>query len=321
MLMQTPMPDMSTVHPAGPQAQRISDLTWVMTWLGAAVFVVVVGFLFYALWRGSRRTESAAGPEAERQITLWVGGAVAATTAILLFLLVYNFWTGRALADFAEPDALTVKVVGQQWWWDVQYQDPAAHRRLETANEIHIPVGKRVRLLVSSNDVIHSFWAPNLHGKIDLIPGYSGTTYLRADRPGVYRGRCAEFCGLQHAHMDFLIVAETPERFAAWYERELAPATPPADAQRLKGQQVFLSKGCVLCHSIRGTEAGGHLGPDLTHLAARATLASVTLPNTRGHLAGWVLDPQKIKPGVKMPPNQIDPEELQALLDYLQSLN
>ena len=320
MRAQTPFPDMSTVHPAGPQAERISDLTWVFTWLGTAVFVVVVGLLLYALWRGHRRAENASGPETERLLGLWVGSGVALTALILLTLLVYNFRTGSALAAFAEPDALTIRVTGQQWWWEVEYEDPAPGRRLLTANEIHVPVGRRVRLQVSSRDVIHSFWAPNLHGKLDLIPGYTGTTYIQADSAGVYRGRCAEFCGLQHAHMDFLIVADPPERFAAWYESQMHPAPAPADSLKQKGQQLFLSKSCALCHTIRGTQAGGKIGPDLTHLATRSTLASVTLPNTRGHLAGWLVDPQRIKPGVKMPPNQLAPDELTALLDYLGSL-
>ena len=321
MRAQTPFPDMSSVRPAGPQAERISDLTWVLTWLGTAVFVAVVGLLLYALWRGHRRAENAAGPETERLLGLWVGGGVAATTLILLAVLVYNFRTGSALAAFAEPDAMTIRVTGQQWWWEVEYEDPTPSRRLQTANEIHVPVGRRVRLQVASRDVIHSFWAPNLHGKLDLIPGYSGTTYIQADSAGVYRGRCAEFCGLQHAHMDFLVVAETPERFAAWYEAQMKPAAAPADSLKQKGQQLFLSKSCALCHTVRGTEAGGKVGPDLTHLASRSTIGSVTLPNTRGHLAGWVVDPQKIKPGVKMPPNQLAPDELVALLDYLQSLD
>jgi cytochrome c oxidase subunit II len=321
MRAQTPFPDMSSVRPAGPQAERISDLTWVLTWLGTAVFVAVVGLLLYALWRGHRRAENAAGPGTERLLGLWVGGGVAATTLILLTLLVYNFRTGSALAAFAEPDAMTIRVTGQQWWWEVEYEDPTPSRRLQTANEIHVPVGRRVRLQVASRDVIHSFWAPNLHGKLDLIPGYTGTTYIRADSAGVYRGRCAEFCGLQHAHMDFLIIADTPERFAVWYERQMQPAPAPGDSLKQKGQQIFLSKNCALCHTVRGTEAGGKIGPDLTHLATRSTIASVTLPNTRGHLAGWVVDPQKIKPGVKMPPNQLSPDELVALLDYLQSLD
>ena len=311
--------EFSAVHPVGPQAERISDMTWYLTWTGTAVFLVVLGFLFYALWRGRRRAEIA-GHEADRTMTLWVGGAVGVTTLILIVTLVYNFSTGRALAQFADPDALTIRVTGHQWWWQVEYLDPAYARRVQTANEIHVPVGRRVRLEVQSRDVIHSFWAPNLHGKVDVIPGYSGSTAFRADRPGVYHGRCAEFCGLQHARMDFLVIAEDPAKFAAWYEAELKSAPSPADSVRQKGQQVFLSKGCAMCHAIRGTPANSHVGPDLTHLAARRTIAAGALPNTRGHLAGWVVDPQKIKPGVKMPPNQLAADELHALLAYLDSL-
>jgi cytochrome c oxidase subunit 2 len=312
--------DLSAVDPAGPQAERIADMTWYLTAMGSAVFLAAVGFLLYALWRGARREESAAGPEAERRLTVWVAGATGVTAAILLGTLVYNFYTGRALAQFADPTALTVRVTGHQWWWQVEYQDPVYSRRVQTANEIHVPVGRKVRLEVQSRDVIHSFWAPNLHGKLDLIPGYAGTTYFRADRPGVYHGRCAEYCGLQHAHMDFLVIADTPERFAAWYEGQLKAAPAPADSVQQKGQQVFLSRQCALCHTVRGTPANSRVGPDLTHLASRRTLAAGTLPNTRGHLAGWVLDPQRIKPGAKMPPNQLASDELHALLSYLQSL-
>jgi cytochrome c oxidase subunit 2 len=312
---------LSAADPAGPQAERIGDLTWLLVGLGSAVYLLVVGFLLYAVWRGHRRAENAEGTEAEGRLTRWVGGAVAATAVVLLGLLVHDFRTGRALAAFAGPDALSIRVTGHQWWWEVEYLDPEPDRRVTTANEIHIPVGRKVRLQVASRDVIHSFWAPNLHGKLDLIPGYLGTTFLQADRPGVYGGRCAEFCGLQHAHMDFRIIAEPPDRFAAWYERQLRPAPPPADPLQLKGQQVFLSKGCVLCHTIRGTPAGSRVGPDLTHLAVRATIAAGTLPNTRGNLGGWVLDPQRIKPGARMPPNQLAPDELHALLSYLESLH
>jgi cytochrome c oxidase subunit II len=310
----------SAVHSTGPQARRISDMTWYLTITGSLVFVVVMGLLAFALWRAHRRRDALGGPEVERHLTRWVAGGVAATTIILLATLVYNFYTGRALAQFAEPDALTVRVTGHQWWWEVQYQDPLYSRRVSTANEIHIPVGRRVRLEVLSRDVIHSFWVPNLHGKLDLIPGYSGTTYFRADEPGVFMGRCAEYCGLQHARMDIRVIAEPPEKFAAWYEGQLRAAPAPADTVQQKGQQVFLSKGCVMCHTVRGTPANSRVGPDLTHLASRMTLGAGTLPNTRGHLAGWVVDPQRIKPGVRMPPNQLASDELHALLDYLQSL-
>lgn len=310
----------TSVHPVGPQAERISDLTWFLVALGSTVYVVVIGFFLYALWRGSRRTENASGPEAERRITRWVAGSVLATTLILLAVLIVNFSTGRALASFAEPDALTITVVGHQWWWEVVYQDPAAHRRLTTANEIRVPVGRRVRLLTQSRDVIHSFWAPNVHGKLDMIPGYSGTTFFQVDEPGIYRGQCAEFCGLQHAKMAFQLIAMQPDSFAAWYDRQLDPAPPPPTELAQEGQEVFLSKQCAMCHTIRGTPAGSRFGPDLTHLASRNTIGAGTLPNTRGHLGGWVVDPQKIKPGVNMPPNALSSEELHALLSYLESL-
>jgi cytochrome c oxidase subunit II len=310
----------SAVHPTGPQARRISEMTWYLTITGSIVFVLVMGLLFYVLWRAHRRQDALDGERVERTMRHWVAGGVAVTTVILLATLVYNFYTGRALAQFAEPDALTVRVTGHQWWWEVQYQDPAYNRRVSTANEIHIPVGRRVRLEVQSRDVIHSFWVPNLHGKLDLIPGYSGTTYFQADEPGVFMGRCAEYCGLQHARMDIRVIAESPAKFAAWYEGQLRAAPAPADTVQQKGQQVFLSKGCVMCHSVRGTPANSRVGPDLTHLASRMTIGAGTLPNTRGHLAGWVMDPQRIKPGVRMPPNPLAADELQALLDYLQSL-
>ena len=312
--------EMSSVNPAGAQAERISDLTWYLTWTGTAVFLAVTGFLLYALFRARKRTESLDGPAVERRMMIGVGAATGVTVLILLATLVYNFYTGRALAQFAEPDALTIRVVGHQWWWEVQYMDPRFDRRVTTANEIHVPVGRRVRLEVQSRDVIHSFWVPSLHGKIDLIPGYGGTTYFRADTPGVYQGRCAEFCGAQHANMNFLVMADTPERFAAWYEAQVRSGAAPADSLQQVGQQVFLSKGCALCHTVRGTPAGSRIGPDLTHVGSRHTLGAGRIPNTRGHLAGWVSDPQAIKPGVKMPPNQLAGDELHALLDYLQSL-
>ncbi|HET7464874.1 MAG TPA: cytochrome c oxidase subunit II [Longimicrobium sp.] len=312
--------DLSALDPAGPQAGRIAALTWYLVIVGSAVFVVTTGFLLYALWRGGRRVENYSGEAAERHIHRWIYGAVGVTTLILLVTLIYDFTTGRALASFAEPDALTIRVTGHQWWWQVQYIDPVPSNRFETANEIHVPVGRRVRIEVQAADVIHSFWVPNLHGKVDLIPGYTNTTYFRADRAGVYHGRCAEFCGYQHARMDFLVIADPPAQFAAWYRNQLRSAPAPADSVQQAGQQVFLSTRCAMCHTVRGTEAGSRVGPDLTHLASRTTLAAGTLPNIRGSLGGWVLDPQSIKPGAYMPPNPLEPDELHALLSYLESL-
>jgi cytochrome c oxidase subunit II len=314
------MREFSVTHPVGPQAARLSEMTWVLTWLTTAVCVIVVGFLLYSLLHAHRRGNAVGGPAVERKLWWWVGGSVSATTVILFAILIYNLSTGRALAAFADPDALTIRVIGHQWWWEVEYRDPLPNRRLTTANEIHIPVGRRVRLEVESRDVIHSFWAPNLHGKLDLTPGYTATTYFRADTAGTYHGRCAEFCGLQHAHMDFFVIAMAPPDFARWFEAQLKTAASPADTLQARGREIFETKTCAMCHTIRGTEANSGIGPDLTHVASRRTLGAGTIPNSRGHLAGWILDPQRIKPGAKMPPNQLAASDLHALLGYLESL-
>ena len=177
-----------------------------------------------------------------------------------------------------------------------------------------------MQLTLTSMDVIHSFWVPQLHGKIDLIPGTATTLWLRADQPGEYRGMCAEYCGVQHAKMQFLVVAEPPDQFQAWLDLQRQPAAVPTDPLAQRGLQVFLSSSCVTCHAIRGTSATGALGPELTHLASRRTLGAGILPNTRGTLAGWIADPQSIKPGVHMPPSDLTGEQLQALVVYLETL-
>ncbi|MDQ3802592.1 MAG: cytochrome c oxidase subunit II [Acidobacteriota bacterium] len=319
----------SALDPAGPQAGRIGWLWWLMLYTLTAVFVVVMSFLLVAAFRprGAFRGETEVTPDTqpdpgrERRMSRTVIGGVVATVVILFVLLVSSFLTGRRLYSTAQAEgALVVKVTGHQWWWEVEYEDPLPSRTLTTANEIHIPTGRPVLFKLKSNDVIHSFWVPNLHGKTDLVPGHETKTWLRADRAGTYRGQCAEFCGHQHAHMAFMVVAETPEQFGTWYEAQLQPGAEPSTPAQARGREVFLSSPCIMCHRIQGTDAGGTVGPDLTHVASRPTIAAGTLENTRGHLAGWVLDSQKIKPGNHMPPNPLEPEDLQALLDYLQSL-
>jgi cytochrome c oxidase subunit 2 len=169
-------------------------------------------------------------------------------------------------------------------------------------------------------DVIHSFWAPNFHGKKDLVPGHPTTLWFRAQRPGTFRGQCAEFCGAQHAHMRFVIVAEPQEQFIAWRAGQSEAAAPPANEMQQRGQNIFLKTTCAMCHTIQGTGASATVGPNLTHVATRQMIAAGTLPNNRGHLGGWIIDPQHLKPGVRMPPHNLAPEDLQALLDYLESL-
>ena len=318
----------SALEPAGPQSGRIISLWWLMFYVTGAVFLIVMGFLVAALAR-SRRPRGGASADApdvrpdagrERRMSRVVLAGIAGTVVILFVFLVHSFLTGRALDSVAAKDHLTVKVTGHQWWWEVQYDNQTAAYVLTTANEIHIPLGQPVLFKLTSTDVIHSFWVPNLHGKTDLIPGHEAVTWVRADRAGMYRGQCAEFCGHQHAHMAFTVVVEPYEKFKAWYDSQLAPAAQPLTPTQSRGQQVFLSSPCVMCHTVRGTDAGARVGPELTHVASRETIAAGTLENTRGHLAGWVVDSQKIKPGNRMPPNNLEPADLQALLDYLQSL-
>ena len=211
-------------------------------------------------------------------------------------------------------------VTGHQWWWEVDYFDPVSQNRIKTANEIHVPVGRPVYFDMTSSDVIHSFWAPNLSGKKDLIPGHRTKTWFRADTAGIYRGQCAEFCGHQHAKMAFFIVAEPKAEFDKWVLAQRQPAAKPADSIQAKGEEIFLNGTCSMCHNVTGTSAGSNVGPDLTHLASRFTIGAGALPNNRGNLAGWIMDPQSIKPGAKMPPNQLDGRSLQALLAYLENL-
>lgn len=250
-------------------------------------------------------------------------GATVVTTVMLFVYLIMSFVAGRAISSplhGEDMSVLTIDVTGHQWWWEVRYGDKNPSRSFTTANEIHIPVGQPVLLRMTSQDVIHSFWVPNLMGKKDLIPGKYSTLMFQADKPGVYRGQCAEYCGLQHAHMALIVVAESPDTYNAWRESQIHPAVEPASDAAKRGQQVFLSNPCIMCHTVRGTQAGSNLGPDLTHIGSRQTIAAGTLPNTRGHLSGWIMDSQSVKPGNKMPPNNLSPEDLQALLDYLQSL-
>jgi cytochrome c oxidase subunit 2 len=313
----------SALDAAGPGTARFETLFW--------LFVIVCGLVFLAvllvlLWAAFRRRERGGAPmpypdnAQERRLNRVVGGATAVTLAILVVFVVASFATDRGLAQLTTKEGFEVKVTGHQWWWEVTYQDENPSRSFTTANELHIPVGVPVRVSLDSPDVIHSFWVPSLNGKTDLIPGRENTTTIQADRPGTYRGQCAEYCGLQHAHMAFLVVAEPREAFEAWRERQIRPAPEPAGDLEKRGRDVFLSGPCVMCHKIRGTIAGGSLGPDLTHLAGRQTLAAATIPNTPGHLAAWIEDPQHVKPGNRMPITQVAPSDMHPLLAYLETL-
>jgi cytochrome c oxidase subunit 2 len=312
------------LDPAGPQAARIAGYWWLNFWIAVVVLAAVLGFLVDTVVRRRATVTTALAPtdaRAERRVTIGVSVAVALTAITLIGLVVADAFTGRGLRSLAaEEPAITVEVTAQQWWWDVEYWDPVPSQRFRTANEIHIPVGRAILIKTKSVDVNHSFWVPGLHGKQDHIPGHNSSLTIKADHPGTFAGRCAEFCGMQHAHMQLLVIADPPEVFDAWCEAQRRPAVEPATAPGQHGRDVFMTGPCVLCHTILGTPAGGRLGPDLTHLASRTTLAAGTLPNTAGHLAGWILDPQGAKPGTRMPASSLGADDLQGLLAYLGGL-
>ena len=318
----------SALNPTGPQALNVSKLWWLMFYVCGVVFVLVLVVTCIAfLRRGQRNASPDERPilhppeEKEARKRNVVIAATAITTIILFVFLIESFFIGRGLtAELSRKQGIAIELTGHQWWWEARYMNVDASNIFTTANEIHIPVGVPVSFTLKSNDVIHSFWVPNLSGKKDLIPGKVATIWLQADQPGLYRGQCAEYCGHQHAHMALLIIAESEQQFEAWIRKQIQSApTPTSDSQK-RGQQVFLSTACVMCHAIGGTTAASVFGPNLTHVGSRQTIAAATLTNTRDHLSQWVTNSQVVKPGNRMPPNNLSSDDLQAVLDYLQSL-
>jgi cytochrome c oxidase subunit II len=311
----------SALDPKGPNAAAQADLFWLFTGVCTAVWVLVVGAVVFAIL-GRRAPEPdplPLDPRRERRVTTVVAISVVLTGVVLLVLTGFSYATQKKLYD-PKTESTTLRITGHMWWWEILYENPQTDRIFTTANEIHIPVGEPITIKLASSDVIHSFWVPNLSGKLDLIPGRENVLRLAADQPGTYRGQCAEFCGFQHAHMSLLVIAESKEDFDKWKEGQIKAAEPPSNDESKKGLETFLGSPCVMCHSIRGTPAGSRVGPDLTHIASRQTLAAGTLPRTRGTLAAWILDPQTIKPGAKMPTAMLLPEQLDALLAYMEGL-
>jgi cytochrome c oxidase subunit 2 len=284
---------------------------WWILLTGSSVVVAVVTMLVVLAVLRRRGAAGAVerGESPGARTAVLVSGAVV-PTVVLVALFAYVLTSLDATAQPRGGTAFTIDVVGKQWFWDVRYP----RQRIITANEIHVPVGVPVKVVVSTADVIHSFWVPQLNRKIDTIPGRRNSLLIRADRPGVYRGQCAEYCGLQHANMAFFVIAQRPGEFRRWVARE--QRSPPRDAA---GARVFRGAGCGGCHTVAGVSRGT-IGPDLTHVASRRTLAAGTIPNTTGDLGAWIIDPQHIKPGNKMPGLPLQGEQVQALVDYLQAL-
>lgn len=311
----------SALDAHGSSALELKQLIVLIVSTCSIVWMLIMLALLRALWRGNGApTEPLQlDPVAERRSKIVVSAAVLVTAAIVGGFTVASYVTTRNISS-SNADEMVIKVRGLQWWWGIEYFGATPAERFETANEIHIPVGRDVRVQLEGLDVIHSFWVPSLAGKQDLIPGRPNELKIRAERAGIYRGQCAEFCGMQHAHMAFIVVAEERAQFDQWTAGQRQPAQVSATEEVTAGRQVFLSRQCAACHTVRGTEASGKTGPDLTHVGSRKYIAAGLFETTRGSLAAWIADPQTLKPGNNMPMVPLTPDELRSVSAYLASL-
>jgi cytochrome c oxidase subunit 2 len=308
----------SILSTRSPQAHNIMLLWWWMLAAAAIVFLGAVAMLVVAWirrdtpglpWFGEREQVS-------EGMVLLFGIGIPAVTLVALFGVANVYLIKQTSPPSPKSTAMTIDVIGHQWWWEVRYRGTDA----VTANEIHIPTDTRVNVVATTADVIHSFWVPALNRKIDMIPGRQNRVLLYASRPGRYRGQCSQFCGLQHANMAMYVFAQKPAAFRSWLATMSSPARAPTEAQASAGKQLFMSSQCASCHRIAGTPAQGTVGPDLTHLATRTSLASVTIPNTPAYLAAWISNPQAVKPGDRMPDLGLSRSEVSKLVAYLDSL-
>jgi cytochrome c oxidase subunit 2 len=307
----------STLSPASPQEHKISLLFWIMMAVAWAGFALIVGLITLGwVHRKKRGLPFGGGEKAGTALVIALG--VVMPIVLLTTLFVYSdiFVIKSTAAPNPSSTQRTMQIVGYQWFWEARYPGTEA----VTANDIHIPAGVRVLVTARTADVIHSFWVPRLNRKIDLIPGQPNTVLLEASEPGVYRGQCVEFCGLQHANMSLNVYADPPARFRSWLAHQAEPAREPTSAQERRGREIFLSNTCAGCHTIRGTSADGRIGPDLTHVGQRQDLAGLALTNTPENMLRWIDDPQSIKPGSKMPDLHLSQDELRSIVAYLESL-
>jgi cytochrome c oxidase subunit 2 len=313
---------MAYFQTSGPAADPITRLGWGLGIVALAVTAIVAVLLMLAI---VRRRPLPADPcaltvRSDEGGLAWIYIGVGTSTLALIACAVWTLFTIAAVAMPARAGEMVVRVEAAQWWWDVRYEDSVPSQVFTAANEIHIPVGRPVRVELASNDVIHSFWIPQLAGKMDVIPGQTNVTWMQADHPGIYRGQCSEYCGVQHAHMAMVVVADSPDGYRAWRQAQLQPAAVPVSDIAMRGHATFLAH-CAACHTVRGGDAGGILGPDLTHLMSRNTIAAGILPNTPGNLSAWIADAQALKPGSRMPSMNLAASELTDVVGYLHTLH
>ncbi len=314
----------SSLYPAGPAADKLARMSWLMiiTFLIVTAVMWVLIALAVMKRRGSLDTHEPVGVGGG-QGWIAIGGLI--IPGIILFVI---FVLGlQLMASFPIHDphmadmAPQIRITGHQWWWQVEYLQGGVYQHFTTANEIHIPAGKPVTIELRSADVIHSFWVPNLHGKVDLIPGHVNFIQIEADHPGNFPGTCAEYCGAQHAHMRLLVVAQPADEYQAWLEGQLQPGVEPAAGDAQQGEQVFMAGPCSNCHQVRGTLAGGRVAPDLTHIASRQYIAANSYANNDANLEAWVTHAQSLKPEAAMPNlTQFTGEQLRELVAYLRQL-
>ncbi len=306
----------------GEKADATTPLLWGLIVVSCVVIVLISAFVIAgAMMRRSRDVLPNYAPIAlvsQAGGANWIIFGVGVSTLVLIGLVVWNGVTMAAILGPPPETKLEIEVRAHQWWWEFRYHDPDPSQGFTTANELHIPVGETVKFLLASDDVIHSFWIPALGGKTDVIPGQMNLAWLKADRPGIYRGQCGEYCGKQHAHMALLAKAESADDFSAWRKQQLAAAPPRPNGLADAADHFVLH--CGACHTVRGTSAGGRVGPDLTHLMSRSTIAAASLPNNIGYLSGWIANPQGLKPGCHMPGLDISAHDLDRIRAFLETL-
>jgi cytochrome c oxidase subunit 2 len=315
----------STFNPQGPAASRIATLSWLMVIIFLVTTAVMWGLLAWASVRrkGSLKEHEPIDIGGGQGWIAWGGLAVPLVVIFFIFVLGLKLLASFPIHDPMNQMALKpdILVTGHQWWWEVQYLDGPPSDRFTTANEIHIPAGEPVTIELESQDVIHAFWVPTLHGKVDMIPGHPNFIRIEASHPGNYAGQCAEYCGEQHALMRLLVVAQSPDQYEAWHQKQIQPAAEPTTAEAKAGEQVFLNAACMMCHQVRGTQAGGRVAPDLTHLAGRQFIAANAYPNNEANLEAWVTHAQSMKPDCLMPNlTQFTGNQLIDLVAYLRQL-
>lgn len=320
MTTNTPL---SYLRSYGPAADPITRLGWGLIIISVLVTIIITILLLMAIFR--RRGQVIADAQGRTPIGRGTGGlswiyiGVGISTLILLACAVWTLTVLAAVASPSREPKLIIDVTGHQWWWEVRYRSNEPSQIFTTANEIHIPVGEPIRINVATLDVIHSFWVPQLAGKIDTIPGQHNSIWIQANKVGDYAGQCAEYCGMQHAHMAFHVIAQTPSDYALWHLQQVTSAAVPQTENSRAGQNVFMAR-CSACHAVRGTLAGGNLGPELTHLMNRRMIGAGLLLNDSSHQSAWVVGTQILKPGCSMPTLKLSAQELTTVVAYLGSL-